>query len=608
MVRNYKKPLGTRPYSNFSPESLEKALTKIAENQLSIREASRQYNISFGTLYNRFHGKHSRNYGGQTALSCQEEKVIIESVVKCGDWGFPLNIQDVRFFIKNYLDSRGKTVTKFKNNLPGKDMVYSLLKRHKSAAAQRLSANIKRARACLSVEILGQYFDNLEETIRDIPPSHIFNYDESNLCDDPGRLKGIYRRGVKYPERIVNFSKSATSIMVCGSASGVLLPPYIIYKSDCIWDKWCQNGPKGSPCCEAPCCSRGTRYARTKHGWLDAQTFEDWFMLTFLPHAKRLNGQKILIGDNLAAHINTTVLKSCEDNQIAFICLPPNATHLCQPLDVAFFRPMKMAWRKKLLEWKEVHPRSGPIPKESFPRVLKETLIEMNGTTGRIEKNLKNGFRATGIVPFDKNEVLKKLPSTTEANSNVEEAVSDTLVRYLESKRVVQPPTSRSKRTKIRVEPGKSITAPSSSESEISDEDENEDDVDNPSAQTGSCGSSDKAREAPSTSQDIQTTSPGSFDYKSLKVDDYVLTQVIGRRGKQVYKYVCHVTEIENENNIKVLGMKSCYTKTKYRCIEDDVFFIDANDIIQILPCPILVKENSKTTYVFDKPINVKEA
>lgn len=61
MVRQYKKTLGTRPYANFSSEVLEEALTKIAENRLSIREASRQYNISFGTLYNRFHGKHVKH-------------------------------------------------------------------------------------------------------------------------------------------------------------------------------------------------------------------------------------------------------------------------------------------------------------------------------------------------------------------------------------------------------------------------------------------------------------------------------------------------------------------------------------------------------------------
>lgn len=39
----------------------------------------------------------------------------------------------------------------------------------------------------------------------------------------------------------MNYSKSATSVMVCGSADGVLLPPYVIYKSLHLYDTW-KNG------------------------------------------------------------------------------------------------------------------------------------------------------------------------------------------------------------------------------------------------------------------------------------------------------------------------------------------------------------------------------
>ena len=98
------------------------------------------------------------------------------------------------------------------------------------------------------------------------------------MADDPGKKFKIYRRGVKYPEQICNFSKSATTIMICGSASGVLLPPNIIYRSTKMWNTWTENGPKGKPCCEDRCCSSGSRYNRKNHGWMEASTFTDWFM------------------------------------------------------------------------------------------------------------------------------------------------------------------------------------------------------------------------------------------------------------------------------------------------------------------------------------------
>ena len=58
------------------------------------------------------------------------------------------------------------------------------------------------------------------------------NYDETNLTDDTGRKQAIFRRGTKYPERIMNNTKSATSIMFAGSAAGELLPVYVVYKAE----------------------------------------------------------------------------------------------------------------------------------------------------------------------------------------------------------------------------------------------------------------------------------------------------------------------------------------------------------------------------------------
>jgi len=47
------------------------------------------------------------------------------------------------------------------------------------------------------------------------------------------------------------------------------------------------------------------------------------------------------------------VLELCEAHDIKFICLPPNTTHISQPLDIAFSRLMKGAWRDILREWKK---------------------------------------------------------------------------------------------------------------------------------------------------------------------------------------------------------------------------------------------------------------
>lgn len=50
----------------------------------------------------------------------------------------------------------------------------------------------------------------------------------------------------------------------------------------------------------------------TIDGWMELYTFKDWFFTLFLPYAKRLQGKKVLIGDNLASHFNMNVIVKCE--------------------------------------------------------------------------------------------------------------------------------------------------------------------------------------------------------------------------------------------------------------------------------------------------------
>lgn len=177
----------------------------------------------------------------------------------------------------------------------------------------------------------------------------------------------------------------------------------------------------------------------------------------FLPHARRLDGRKALIGDNLSSHLDTDVLQMCVDNDIDFICLVPNSTHLCQPLDVAFFRPMKEAWRATLTEFKLQNIRLNAVPKDMFPTLLNKSLNRMDAVTPRsnnnnnnddmsaIKRNLIGGFRATGIFPFDRQQVFKRLPQEPEEVSPTTE-VENALTALLKEQQFGQTPRPQRKK------------------------------------------------------------------------------------------------------------------------------------------------------------------
>lgn len=128
----------------------------------------------------------------------------------------------------------------------------------------------------------------------------------------------------------------------------------------------------------------------------------------FLRHSgiREGQGRSAIIGDNLASHINLSVLQTCKKYNIAFICLPPNSTHICWPLDVAIYGPLKHYWRDTLRQWKESPEgkTSDTLSKERFPTLLSRVVAKLRQG---IALSLKNGFRKCGIYPTDKEELLK---------------------------------------------------------------------------------------------------------------------------------------------------------------------------------------------------------
>lgn len=237
-----------RRYKNYSDEKLSKIVSEIQAGKISLNKASMKYAISKGTLSHKINKKHIKSIGRSRVLSLIEEESIVKHVVAVSEWGFPFTQMDLCQLCKLYLDNSNRQVPLFKNNMPSVQWARRFLKQYKVNVSLKYCQNIKRSKAGLTEEVMQQYFDNLKETLTNedgtmVPPENVFNYDETNLTDDPGVKKCIFKRGVKYPERICDTSKASTSIMFCGSATGKVLPPYVVYKAKHLYPTWVEGGP-----------------------------------------------------------------------------------------------------------------------------------------------------------------------------------------------------------------------------------------------------------------------------------------------------------------------------------------------------------------------------
>ena len=65
------------------------------------------------------------------------------------------------------------------------------------------------------------------------------------MADAISCSKVIVRRGSSNAYRIQGGSggKSFISVMICGSACGDILPPFIVYRAKRLFQDWCLGGP-----------------------------------------------------------------------------------------------------------------------------------------------------------------------------------------------------------------------------------------------------------------------------------------------------------------------------------------------------------------------------
>ncbi|CAF1550300.1 unnamed protein product, partial [Adineta ricciae] len=203
--------------------------------------------------------------------------------------------------------------------------------------------------------------------------------------------------------------KAYITVMLCGSATGFLLPPFIIYKSKRLFQEWCTGGPTDAG------------YSNSDNGWIDQQLFYEWFDQVFLKHTKDLPRPLVLIVDGHGSHFKVETLKLAVENQVIILCLPSNATHILQPLDLVFFNPLKIEWRKILKdEYKRTHDKT--INKARFP-----TLLNQLWQTDAINRktNLIKSFMRAGVFPLNKqaidvSRILKSSTSNTTSSATTD--------------------------------------------------------------------------------------------------------------------------------------------------------------------------------------------
>lgn len=368
----------------------------------SIRKCASIFSIPESTLRFRLAGGVSRStaHEHEQYLSTAEEQTLTKWISKLSKFGYPVSpkiARELAFEIRRFrlaLSTRNHSST-FLPSRPGKQWIRGFYTRHsdiKGAWSRQLESSRYNGTRYSIVEA---YFSSLTElfALNRYAPEDIYNVDESGFAIGESQTSRVLTniREVASWKRVVGRQEWITAIESI-SASGVVLPPLIIFKAKYTNTGWI---PSNTP--------RNWRFSTSNSGWTSDSHAYEWVSTVFDPETRQEDGRRrLLLLDGHGSHLTSRFIAYCLNNAIDLVVLPPHTSHILQPLDVAVFSPLKRA----LADETDALSR---LDSSRIPRIEWTSTYIRARERAITQRNILSGFRATGISPFSPITILSTL-------------------------------------------------------------------------------------------------------------------------------------------------------------------------------------------------------
>ena len=166
------------------------------------------------------------------------------------------------------------------------------------------------------------YFDEIKKIIDQYKllekGDRIFNIMEVNLVTDH---RHVGNKGHQFATDKNNLTN--TTVIACGSVSGRVLAPFLIFQANRIKPEMMNRVPSN------------VNASVSETGKCCPQIFRRYLNEHFLPQAQRLNNEPILVlMDGSKSHMFVAMSEWGRANNVIFSFVPHHTTHLLQPLEV----------------------------------------------------------------------------------------------------------------------------------------------------------------------------------------------------------------------------------------------------------------------------------
>ncbi|CAF3696256.1 unnamed protein product [Rotaria sordida] len=269
---------------------------KAIKNGISIRQTAKNFHVPYTILctHTADHIIYER-IGRPTKFTVVEESYPVQAVLALQKRGEPVSINEFLNLTTQYASALNK------DNLFPSDMN---------------STPIKKSRAKVTAGQVNEWFNLLTKVVNgnDVAnrPGQIFNGDETDFSDTSVSSKVLVHRSTFNTYKIEEGTgrKSFTSVLICVSATGHILAPFVVYGSKRLFQEWYMDGPLN------------TGFSNSDSGRMENKTFYEWFQEMFLEATKHLPRPVLLILGGYKSHFMVETLELAVKNEVSFAIDP----------------------------------------------------------------------------------------------------------------------------------------------------------------------------------------------------------------------------------------------------------------------------------------------
>jgi hypothetical protein len=395
---------GTRDARSVTPEEWSQAYSRIRDGE-GLRRVAKAYNISHETLNRRFarNDVSKSRRGPDPFLGHAGEEILVKWLKLNEDLGRCVPMSCFKEKATRIAGDVGHA--KFK---AGPNFTRRFFKRHPELAPRTAEVTEHARLYAVHPKKLTEYFDMLTPLVKNVPPTRLWNMDESGFDHTTlmrsGRVKVIATRGSKVVQTGGDGNRDRISYCFFFNAAGEYLPPIILLSGKRVTPTK-RELMAAYPEALYVLCENSTQ---TEATWAQCAAF-------FVEQVVKIHpgGNHLLLMDGHSSRVSLEAINDFRASNNSIFTLPPHSSHVTQPFDVVIAKAIKSHLQTAINSLRLGHNGADGMAvshknvmlafKIAFSKTMLPRLDDAMGDTYTLAAK---GFAKAGIYPL-KREIVE---------------------------------------------------------------------------------------------------------------------------------------------------------------------------------------------------------